>query len=330
MKETNMSDLALQGGSDPVHPVDEKLPGGRLAALGMQHVLVMYAGAVAVPLIVGRALKLSPEQVALLISADLFCCGLVTLIQSLGFSRYFGIKLPVMMGVTFAAVGPMVAMANAQSGPDGRARHLRRDHRRGHHVSMLHRADHEPAAALLPAGGHRHHHRHHRHQPDARGRGLGAGWPGPLAQSVDVPKLVQMVDGAKARPRPLAAAPGVAAPAIKLAGPIPMVNNANYGALDNLAVAGLRAGGRPAAGALRQGLRLQHRGAAGHHLRLCRRRGDGQDGLRQGRQGALVRRRHALCLRHADLRRRDDPDDDAGDDRGDDRIHWHVPGARRT
>ena len=55
-----MSDLALQGGSDPVHPVDEKLPGGRLAALGMQHVLVMYAGAVAVPLIVGRALKLSP------------------------------------------------------------------------------------------------------------------------------------------------------------------------------------------------------------------------------------------------------------------------------
>ena len=53
-----MSDLALQGGSDQVHPVDEKLPGGRLAALGMQHVLVMYAGAVAVPLIVGRALGL--------------------------------------------------------------------------------------------------------------------------------------------------------------------------------------------------------------------------------------------------------------------------------
>ncbi len=73
----------------------------------------------AVPLIVGRALKLSPEQVAMLISADLFCCGLVTLIQSLGFGRWFGIKLPVMMGVTFAAVGPMVAMANVQGGPEG-------------------------------------------------------------------------------------------------------------------------------------------------------------------------------------------------------------------
>ncbi len=91
--------------------VDERLPAGKLAALGLQHVLVMYAGAIAVPLIVGRALKLPPEQVAALISADLFCCGLVTLIQSLGFGKWFGIKLPVMMGVTFAAVSPMLAMA---------------------------------------------------------------------------------------------------------------------------------------------------------------------------------------------------------------------------
>ena len=70
-----------------VHPVDEKLPFPRLAALGLQHVLVMYAGAIAVPLIVGRALKLSPEQVALLISADLFACGIVTLIQGMGMTR---------------------------------------------------------------------------------------------------------------------------------------------------------------------------------------------------------------------------------------------------
>jgi hypothetical protein len=50
--------------SSTIHPVDEKLPNGQLAALGLQHVLVMYAGAVAVPLIVGRALKLSPQEVA--------------------------------------------------------------------------------------------------------------------------------------------------------------------------------------------------------------------------------------------------------------------------
>ena len=105
--------------NDAVHPVDEILPPPKLFTLGLQHVLVMYAGAVAVPLIVGRALKLPPEDVAFLISADLFVCGIVTLIQSFGATQWFGIKLPVMMGVTFAAVGPMIGFANAQSGPEG-------------------------------------------------------------------------------------------------------------------------------------------------------------------------------------------------------------------
>ena len=102
-----------------VHPVDERLPWGELIALGLQHVLVMYAGAVAVPLIVGRALNLPPEQVAHLISADLFVCGIVTLIQAGGATRWFGIRLPVMMGVTFAAVAPMVSMAQSNGGPYG-------------------------------------------------------------------------------------------------------------------------------------------------------------------------------------------------------------------
>ena len=109
----------MPGDTGRSHPVDEVLPAGRLFALGLQHVLVMYAGALAVPLIVGRALKLPPDQVAMLISADLFCCGVVTLIQSFGMTRWFGIRLPVMMGVTFAAVAPMIAMANAQGGTAG-------------------------------------------------------------------------------------------------------------------------------------------------------------------------------------------------------------------
>jgi uric acid transporter len=94
------------------HPVDQFLPIPKLLTLGLQHVLVMYAGAVAVPLILGRALKLSPEDVAFLISADLFACGLATLVQSVGLPGV-GIRLPVMMGVTFASVGPMLSMAAA-------------------------------------------------------------------------------------------------------------------------------------------------------------------------------------------------------------------------
>jgi uric acid transporter len=97
---------------DSVHPVDERLPAVKLLPLAIQHVLVMYAGAVAVPLIIGRAVNLPPDQVAFLISADLFACGLATIVQSLGFPGV-GIRLPVMMGVTFASVGPMLSMAAA-------------------------------------------------------------------------------------------------------------------------------------------------------------------------------------------------------------------------
>jgi len=92
------------------HPVDEILPLPRLAALGLQHVLVMYANAVAVPLILGNALHLPKEQIALLINADLFACGIATLIQSVGIGP-FGIRLPVIMGVTAVSISPMLAMA---------------------------------------------------------------------------------------------------------------------------------------------------------------------------------------------------------------------------
>ena len=97
--------------SDTIEAVDERLPAARLGALGLQHVLVMYAGAVAVPLIVGRALKLPPDQVAALIGADLFAGGIATLIQAWAFPGV-GIRLPVMMGVTFASVGPMIAIGS--------------------------------------------------------------------------------------------------------------------------------------------------------------------------------------------------------------------------
>ena len=92
-------------GTEPV----TKVPPVALSLLGLQHVLVMYAGAVAVPLIVGRALKLAPDQVAVLVSADLFAGGIATLLQSWGLPG-IGVRMPVMMGVTFAAVTPMIAM----------------------------------------------------------------------------------------------------------------------------------------------------------------------------------------------------------------------------
>jgi xanthine permease len=93
-----------------VHAVDEILPPPKLFALGLQHVLVMYANAVAVPLILGGALHLPKDQIALLINADLFACGVATLVQTIGFGP-FGIRLPIIMGVTAVSISPMLAMA---------------------------------------------------------------------------------------------------------------------------------------------------------------------------------------------------------------------------
>ena len=67
------------GEGHPTRSVDEVPPAPKMLALGFQHVLFMDTGAVAMPLIVGRALQLSPEQVAVLISADLFACGVAVL-----------------------------------------------------------------------------------------------------------------------------------------------------------------------------------------------------------------------------------------------------------
>ena len=215
-----------------VHPVDQKPPAAKLVALGLQHVLVMYAGAVAVPLIIGRALKLSPEQVALLISADLFCCGLVTLIQSLGFGRYFGIRPPVMMGVTFAAVGPMVAMANASGGTDG-ARAIFGAIIGAGLISILIAPLMSRLLRFFP--------------PVVTGTiiciigvslmRVGVGWamgaPAPAAQSIDVARLLAMTEPLRAA----AAVPGADLAALRLPGPVPMLDNPAYASLQNLGVA---------------------------------------------------------------------------------------------
>lgn len=89
-------------------PVDEILPISQMILYGLQHVLVMYAGAVAVPLVVGNAVGLPPEHIILLISADLFICGAATIVQSLGVGKWLGCRLPLIQGCTFAALIPMV------------------------------------------------------------------------------------------------------------------------------------------------------------------------------------------------------------------------------
>jgi OHCU decarboxylase len=97
------------------HPVDEVLPVPQLAAYGLQHVLAFYAGAVIVPILLASAIHLDQQQLINLINADLFTCGIASIIQSVGFWK-IGVRLPLLQGVTFTAVSPMIAIGLAEGG----------------------------------------------------------------------------------------------------------------------------------------------------------------------------------------------------------------------
>ncbi|WP_028782445.1 nucleobase:cation symporter-2 family protein [Thalassobacillus devorans] len=77
--------------------------------LGLQHLLAMYTGAVLIPLIVGGALGLTSEQLTYLVAIDLLMCGIATILQIVS-NRFLGIGLPVVLGCTFTAVAPMIAI----------------------------------------------------------------------------------------------------------------------------------------------------------------------------------------------------------------------------
>ncbi len=86
----------------------------RSFVLGLQHLLAMYSGAVAVPILIGNALHFSSEQMTYLVSIDIFMCGLATLVQLLK-NRYFGIGLPVVLGCAIQAVAPLILIGQKYS-----------------------------------------------------------------------------------------------------------------------------------------------------------------------------------------------------------------------
>ncbi|MEO2498656.1 solute carrier family 23 protein, partial [Enterococcus faecalis] len=88
-------------------PQQTETPNGKAAVLGLQHLLAMYAGAVAVPLLIGTGLNFDSQQMTYLISIDIFMCGVATLLQ-LTVNKFFGIGLPVVLGCAIQAVAPLI------------------------------------------------------------------------------------------------------------------------------------------------------------------------------------------------------------------------------
>lgn len=82
------------------------------AILGLQHLLAMYSGSILVPIMIAGALGYSAEQLTYLISTDIFMCGIATLLQ-LQLNKYFGIGLPVVLGVAFQSVAPLIIIGQS-------------------------------------------------------------------------------------------------------------------------------------------------------------------------------------------------------------------------
>ncbi|SIR81115.1 solute carrier family 23 protein [Williamsia sterculiae] len=97
------------------HPVDQVPPVGRLFTLGLQHVIAFYAGAVLVPLLIARAINLDAQALTMLITADLFTCGIASLLQAVGIWK-IGVRLPLLQGITFATLAPVIKIANDHGG----------------------------------------------------------------------------------------------------------------------------------------------------------------------------------------------------------------------
>ncbi|KNF08514.1 xanthine permease [Gottschalkia purinilytica] len=85
--------------------------------LGFQHVLTMCPASLAVPLILGNALNLDSKTIAFLVSANLFTSGIAVLIQVIGIGKSIGSKLPIVLGSSFAPLGPMILIGEKEGLP---------------------------------------------------------------------------------------------------------------------------------------------------------------------------------------------------------------------
>ena len=94
-----------------LYTLNERPPHGLTLLLALQHMLASIGGIVAVPLIVGASIGLPNTEIVSLINAALLASGIVTVAQCLGFGPV-GIRLPVVMGSSFAFLGVAISIGN--------------------------------------------------------------------------------------------------------------------------------------------------------------------------------------------------------------------------
>lgn len=86
----------------------------KTALFGIQHVLVMFTAMIGGPLIIARLLDLAPETLVAMVSGTMLGCGVATMVSALGIG-FIGPRLPIVMGVFYVFIGPIVAIAKETS-----------------------------------------------------------------------------------------------------------------------------------------------------------------------------------------------------------------------
>lgn len=88
--------------------IEEKVETKGAVLLGFQHVLAMFGATVTVPLVVGTAIGLSVEEIALMIQAVLLAMGIATFLQTTIGSRY-----PIVQGSSFAFIPGIISIGKS-------------------------------------------------------------------------------------------------------------------------------------------------------------------------------------------------------------------------
>lgn len=91
-------------------------PLGASVSLALQHLVAMIVGCVTPPIIIAGAVGLSQADRVLLIQASLVMSAVSTLLQLYPLGPYFGSGLPVILGVSFAYLPSMQAIAAGGGG----------------------------------------------------------------------------------------------------------------------------------------------------------------------------------------------------------------------
>src|SRR5690349_19564027 len=92
-----------------LYQVEDRPPLLTSGILALQHLLAALGGIIAVPLVIGAVLKLPAEEMVALVNAALLGSGIVTIIQCKGVGPV-GIRLPCVMGTSFAFVGAAISV----------------------------------------------------------------------------------------------------------------------------------------------------------------------------------------------------------------------------